>query len=74
MANPLLVEGLSDAVGFVTGALAAFGIGHLLGLDAMAPGYSLSTMGGILLIGLGGGIGLHAARHWRARRGNQADK
>lgn len=64
----LLIEGLTDAAGFITGALIAFGITKLLGLDIFAPGYSNSTMFGIVLLGLGGGFGLQAGRKWRAAR------
>ena len=53
--NPLLVEGLADAIGFVAGSLLGFGAGHLLGWDAFAPGYGNATIAGILLIGVGGG-------------------
>ncbi len=70
--NKLLVEGLSDAVGFVAGALLAFAIGRLLGFDPLAPGYGNAAIGGIVLAGLGGGAGLHLARRWR--RGREARK
>jgi hypothetical protein len=62
----LLMEGLSDAAGFVLGAMAAYGISHLLGLDVFAPGYSNSSIFGIVLLGVGGGLGLQAARRIRA--------
>ncbi len=65
--NPLL-EGLSDAVGFVGGALAGFWLGQLLGLDAFNQGYDTASIIGIALVGLGGGFGLQAARRWRAAR------
>ena len=68
MAGPnLLLEGVSDAVGFVGGALLGFWLGRLLGLDIFAAGYGIASMGGILLVGLGGGVGLKLARHWRAK-------
>ena len=70
--NPLLVEGLSDAIGFVTGSLLGFGLGHLLGFDIFAPGYGNGTIFGILLIGVGGGGGLQLARRWQ--RGRAAKK
>lgn len=63
--NKLLMEGLSDAVGFVGGALLGFWIGRLLGLDIFATGYGNAAIGGIVLCGLGGGLGLHLARRWR---------
>ena len=68
MQNKLLLEGLSDAIGFVGGALLGFWIGRLLGLDIFAAGYSTASMGGIALVGIGGGIGLQLARRWRAAR------
>lgn len=68
MAHPLLVEGVSDAVGFVGGALIGFWIGRLFGLDIFRDGYDAAAIGGILLVGLGGGGGLHMARRWRAAR------
>ncbi len=66
--NRQLLEGLSDAIGFVGGALLGFWIGRLLGLDIFAPGYGNAAIGGIVLVGLGGGIGLQLARRWRASR------
>ena len=66
MKNNLWLEGLSDAVGFTGGALLGFWIGRLLGLDIFATGYSNASIGGILLVGIGGGLGLQLARRWRA--------
>lgn len=63
----LLVEGLSDAIGFVAGALLGYAIGRLLGLNIFDAGYSNSSIFGIVLVGLGGGLGLQAARRWRNR-------
>lgn len=71
MKNNLLIEGLSDAVGFVGGALLGFWLGRLLGLDVFAAGYGNSSIGGIVLVGLGGGVGLQLARRWRNRQQNQ---
>jgi hypothetical protein len=66
--HPLLLEGLADAAGFLVGALIGFGIGKLLGLDLFSPGYGSMSLGAILLVGLGGGAGLQAARRWRNAR------
>jgi len=71
MKSKLLLEGLSDAVGFVGGALLGFWIGRLLGLDLFAPGYGNASVGAIVLVGLGGGIGLQLARKWRSRSSDQ---
>lgn len=67
MHNNLWIEGLSDAIGFVGGALLGFWLGRLLGLDIFAAGYGNASIGGIVLVGLGGGGGLQLARRWRAR-------
>jgi hypothetical protein len=66
--NPLLLEGLTDAGGFVAGALFGFWVAMLLGIDIFAAGYSNASIAGIVLVGLGGGVGLQVARRWRARR------
>jgi hypothetical protein len=60
----LLAQGLGDAVGFVVGALLGFFVGQLLGCDVFDEGYSVRSMVGIALVGLGGGMGLQAARRW----------
>jgi hypothetical protein len=65
MDKTLLIEGLSDAVGFVGGALLGFWIGRLLGLDIFAAGYNNASITGIVLVGVGGGGGLQLARRWR---------
>ena len=67
MKNSLLLEGLTDAVGFVVGALLGFGLGHLLGLKLFAEGYSAGSIVAIAFVGLGGGMGLQAARRFRAK-------
>ena len=60
----LLAQGLGDAVGFVVGALLGFFAGQLVGFDVFEAGYSARSMVGIALVGLGGGLGLQAARRW----------
>ncbi|QJW83575.1 hypothetical protein HK414_03935 [Ramlibacter terrae] len=70
--NKLLVEGLTDAVGFVGGALLGFWIGRLLGFDIFAAGYGNSSIGGIVLAGLGGGAGLQLARYLRRKARKEA--
>ena len=62
------MEGVSDAVGFVGGALLGFWGGRLLGLDVFAPGYGTASIFGVLLVGVGGGLGLQIAKRWRASR------
>ena len=67
MDKSLLLEGLSDAFGFVGGALLGFWAGQLLGLDIFASGYGSASTVGIVLVGIGGGLGLQLARRWRKR-------
>ena len=67
MDKSLLVEGLTDAVGFVGGALLGFWVGSLLGMHIFSEGYDSASIFAILLVGLGGGLGLQLARGWRKR-------
>ena len=71
---PSLTDGIADAVGFVGGALAGFWLGQWLGMDIFAPGYGTPALVGIALVGLGGGLGLHAARRWQTSRRNKPSK
>lgn len=66
--SPLLLEGLTDAVGFLAGALIGFVVARLLGADLFAPGYGASSMVAIVAVGLGAGMGRALARRWRLRR------
>jgi hypothetical protein len=64
-----LTEGLSDAAGFVLGALAGWGVGRLLGFDFVgSPDYDTRAMVGLVFIALGCGIGKWAAKRWREQR------
>ncbi|MEO8119122.1 MAG: hypothetical protein ABI606_07345 [Rhodoferax sp.] len=73
MDKSLLIEGLSDAIGFIGGALLGFWIGRLLGLNIFSEGYDNASVAGIVLVGLGGGIGLQLARRWRKRRNTKTE-
>lgn len=64
----LLLEGVTDAVGFLGGALLGYGAGRLLGWDIFAQGYDSASIGGILLVGVGGGMGRALTRRWRMAR------
>ena len=74
MGNKLLMEGISDAVGFVGGALAGYWLGRWIGFDIFAEGYGNASIFGIVLVGLGGGLGLQLARRWRARSRDTTEK
>ena len=71
--KPLWLEGVSDAIGFLGGALLGFWAGRLLGLDIFAEGYGNAALGGIVLVGLGGGLGLQLARRWRRARADRTN-
>ena len=71
-ARKLLIEGLSDAVGFVGGALAGYWLGQFLGWDIFSEGYTGTSIGAIALVGLGGGGGLQLARLWRSKQKEDA--
>ncbi len=68
-----LLEGLTDAIGFIAGALLGYGLGVTLGLNLFAEGYGTGSIVAILLVGLGGGMGLQAARHFRDRQKPPSD-
>ena len=74
MSRNLLAEGVSDAVGFVGGALLGFWAGQLLGWSIFAAGYGSDSIGGIVLVGLGGGLGLQLARRWQAKQAAAQDE
>lgn len=71
--NPLLLEGLSDAIGFLGGVLLAYWLGLAFGFDPLAAGYGDNSIIGIVLAGLGGGAGLQLARRWRRARRQKKD-
>ena len=62
-----LIEGVTDAIGFVVGALVGYGLGETFGWEVFAEGYSTDALLAIALIGIGGGAGLQAARHLRGK-------
>ncbi len=66
--SPLLLEGLTDAAGFVLGGLVGFGVARLLGFDLFAQGYGDGSVIAIVAVGLGAGMGRALARRWRMRR------
>ena len=73
--NQALLEGLSDATGFVGGALLGLWIGRVLGLDVFDPaGYTNASIAGIALVGIGGGLGLQLARRWRRSRAARSNE
>lgn len=56
-------EGFADAIGFVGGALAGWGLGRLLGIDFIASTeWNAQQMGGLVLIVAGCGVGRFVAR------------
>ena len=73
-AQQLLLEGSSDAMGFVSGALLGWGLAHVLGFDLFATGYGAGSIAAIVMVGLGGGLGLQLARRWRRSRLSRATR
>jgi hypothetical protein len=73
-ASALLMEGLSDAVGFLGGALAGFWLARAFGFDLFAAGYGSTSLVAIVAVGLGGGVGLQLARRWRASRAPRSEE
>jgi hypothetical protein len=69
--NSLLLEGLADAIGFIGGALLGYWLGLAFGLNIFEAGYTNDSIGAIVLVGLGGGIGLQLARRWRNGRNKE---
>ena len=56
-------EGLADAIGFVAGALAGWGLGRPFGIDFIAsPEWNARQIIGLLLIVAGCGVGRAVAR------------
>ena len=47
-----LIEGLTDAIGFVVGALVGYGLGETFGWEVFAEGYSTEALLAIALIGI----------------------
>ena len=67
--NKLLLEGLTDAAGFVVGGLLGFAARPAARIGpACADGYGGAPSRGIVLAGLGGGAGVQIARRLRAAR------
>jgi hypothetical protein len=63
-----LLEGVTDALGFVLGGLTGWGLGQMFGFDFMrTPGYGASAMVGLVFIMLGCGGGRWLAQRVRAR-------
>ena len=69
--NPLLAEGLTDAIGFVAGVLFAWWLATVFGLDPLSTTYDNSAIAGVVMAGLGGGGGVQLARRWRKSRSKQ---
>jgi len=61
-------EGLADAIGFVGGALAGWGLGRLLGVDFInSKAWDMAQMGALVLIVVGCGVGRFLARRLMLR-------
>jgi len=63
------VPPLAQAAGFIAGALAGFVLARLLGVDLLHDAYGPRSVLTVAAVGLGGGVGIAAGRHWCAQRG-----
>ena len=70
----MLIEGLSDAAGFLIGALMGAGVGMVFGWDIYDASYSNSNIVSVVLVVLGGGFGLQMVRRWRNRSKPNPDR
>jgi hypothetical protein len=62
----LLVEGLTDSIGFAGGAFLCYWLGTLFGFDmAVAGNTSNAGIISVVLMLIGGGLGLNMARRLR---------
>ena len=67
--NQLLVEGLTDCIGFASGAFLCYWIGTMAGFNmAMAGNTSNAGILSVVFMLLGGGLGLKLARRFRSTR------
>jgi hypothetical protein len=64
--NPLLAEGLTDAVGFVGGSLAGYWLAYAFGFNPFVEAMDGNSVIGILACGIGGGAGVQIGRRLRA--------
>lgn len=66
----LLIEGLTDCIGFAGGAFLSYWVGTLLGFD-MAVAGNTSNVGiiSVVVMLICGGLGLKMARHLRRSNG-----
>lgn len=62
--NNSFLQGLADAVGFVAGGLLGMITSRLLGWDPFALGYGASSMLGIVVCGISGGLGVQTSRRF----------
>lgn len=67
------VHGVTDACGFIGGAMGGLFLSQTFGFYVFAPGYSNASMVGIVLCGIGGGLGLQLTR-WAMRVSHKNSK
>ena len=69
--HPLLLEGLTDAIAFLVGALAAYGLVWMTGYDLFTPDTDVVKILVIFFIATMGRIGVELMRR-RRRRSREA--
>lgn len=63
---------LAQAIGFAAGALAGYWLAYFLGVDLLRDPWSPRSVLAVAAVGLGGGIGIGAGRHWQQERSQRA--
>lgn len=66
------VRPLAQTIGFIAGALIGYLLARSLGADLLRDLYGTKAIWAMAAVGLGGGIGIGAARHWCDERGHVA--
>ncbi|MBN9330370.1 MAG: hypothetical protein ABT03_04120 [Comamonas sp. SCN 67-35] len=64
-----LLSAVAQAIGFIAGALAGYMLARWLGVDLVHHAYGPRSVLAVAAVGLGGGIGIAAGRHWCVQRG-----
>ncbi len=64
-----LLSAVAQAIGFIAGALAGYMLARWLGVDLLHHAYGPRSVLAVAAVGLGGGMGIAAARRWCEQHG-----
>lgn len=68
---PSVLRLLADVIGFIVGALVGYALARVAGIDVLRNLQDNASVLGIAAIGLGGGVGIGAARRWAEGAGQR---